>query len=84
MSIEKMLVISTSHIPQLVYMNVVAKMATMSRPEGDLFIDSDLEKIRDEHPNIDQICKMAYDQMCDWILFDRDGEIYKELPTFNW
>ena len=84
MSIEKILVLSTSHIPERVYNYIVSKNATFSRDEGDILSDTDLDTIREEHPNLDQIYQIAKDNFCDWVMFDCDGEVYDEISTFEW
>lgn len=98
--IQKMLVVSTRHLPPA--------LAESSGPWGEqvLVIDKDqgffvyvpsqeaLDNDFDGMPwhkahkqvNLDvlRIMRMARIHECSWILFDVDGPTYRVLPTWNW
>lgn len=86
--IEKMLVISTGHLPKEVMDDTLAQIDNriyigMTREEGCLLHIPSTE-IEKYSPDLYYIMEFAQHQQCEWVLFDRDGPTYNNLPTFDW
>ncbi len=87
----KMLIVSTSHLPEKNYLQMTSK-TSMTRPEGDLLYvatensaeSNYISELTSIHINLKQLIRMAWSHKCCWILFDRDADSVDDLPTFEW
>lgn len=96
--IQKTLVVSTGHITQD-DSKILAEAANDGLTLGTLLITYDSEywhilylttltQSSARMAGLSTACrkwiKIAKDLGCDWIKFDRDGEVYEDYPTFDW
>ena len=90
-NIEKTLVISTGHITEkdiyiLDHKNEYSS-TVIQHPNGYgtiIHIHSDIKISSNFSKEFKNIIKIALNLNCQWINFDCDGEIYEELPLFEW
>ena len=90
-TIEKTLVISTGHISKndmRLLDNTKEYPSTIIQHPGGygtiIHISSDIIIPNDFSSEFKEIINIALKLNCRWINFDCDGDIYKELPMFNW
>jgi hypothetical protein len=88
MEIERMLVLSTSHLTEFTCVVVLDNYDGPVWEKGEFgwFVYANLEQLDDLPEDLRQCVNYAQDPgvSCDWIMFDRDGPIVDELPTYDW
>ena len=84
LEIEKMLVLSTSHIT-----GEAALTRAITYPKSEygwfVYVPGDLNLRGDGHPKCLHDCmNFALKHDCHWIMFDCDGLTVEELPSYDW
>ena len=89
LEINKELVVSTAHVPES-----TAKLLRYDDCPFAVYITEYSWRIHvsegalvhewDDHPEMKSLGKLAQENGCKWLVLDQDGDIYDELPSFNW
>lgn len=87
--IEKMLVISTAHLPKqeidLLNGRIISdEYNGWVRDEGTLVCGTVLNLDLSDLPRLKDLLKYTAKQRCEWLMFDRDAEVLKNHPSFDW
>lgn len=90
--VQRVLVASTAHITEkdsTVLRNQEHCLITHSYEEGDFVILNDIEEKMSEvittfSDEFVALILLAQKNRCEILRLDRDGPIYKQLPTFDW
>jgi hypothetical protein len=80
MEIERLLALSTAHLPEHV-LNVPDTLAYPNEYGGFFWVDND----EGSHlPELEAVLAFARQHDITWLKFDRDAPEIEELPTWNW
>lgn len=85
---EKMAVVSTAHISHADIKRLENDIRTgdtngLIRDEG-LIIYTGLPNELDKYPTLKPVVDMAIADNVLWIMLDMDGEVYDNLPQYDW
>ena len=82
---ERALVLSTANISQETCNVFLASNEgpVFAKGEYGYFVYAHLED-PDMPTDLEAALQLAQNDRCDWVMFDRDGEIDDRLPTFDW
>lgn len=79
MEIEKILVLSTGHIPE-----PTADLPCDYYSHGGYGWLIYARQQTPEYPELNILLELARSKDCHWLLLDRDGPIEPQLPTYDW
>lgn len=86
--IEKMLVISTAHLPKqeidLLNDRIAYEYNGWVRPEGTLVCVTVVNLDLSDLPHLRELLKATARHKCEWLMLDRDGEELSTHPSFDW
>lgn len=84
MNIEKILVLSTGHLSEIVAQRAHIWAPTFTRDEGWMWAVPSKEHWCGYPSELEDAFKLAVAHDCTWVLFDRDAEKIDELPWHEW
>lgn len=89
MTIEKMLVISTGHLPKkeidLLNARIIGdEYNGWVRAEGTLCCLTVSNLDLSDLPCLSELLSVTARHHCEWLMLDRDGEVLRTHPTFEW
>lgn len=89
--VESMLVVSTAHMTEEEGRAVTSgdhwAKPTFARDEGFMFHRDSLSQEGDSitlSAGFFGCIKRAHDLGCDWIMFDCDGDVIEDIPSYEW
>lgn len=85
MNIQKMLVLSTAHLPGPITPDSAPEPIWYEKGEYGWIVFTHLfQTPLNTSPELIHIMTCAAKMGCDWVMFDRDASIHPDFPTFDW